>query len=122
MPPIEIPAIQLGVYARLRQCFVDAGLVSAKRAAALQHQGSNLERQVVPRGHDLRLGLDLHVSSLRSSEAARAESPQTQAKNFNCSRSMPPALRKPLVPAGLPRTLPLSRESLRPEATRDLFS
>src|SRR6266436_3190578 len=50
MPPIEIPAIQLGVYARLRQCFLDAGLVSAKRAAGLQHQGSNLERQVVPRG------------------------------------------------------------------------
>jgi len=43
-----------------------------ERVAALQHQGDNLERKVVPRGHDLRLGLDLHVSSLRSSGAARA--------------------------------------------------
>jgi hypothetical protein len=92
-----------------------------ERAAALQHQGDNLERQVVPRGHDLRFGLDLHVSSLRSSGAARAESPQAKAESFNCSRSMPPALRNALARADLPRTLPLSRESLRPEGTRDLF-
>ena len=45
MAPIEMPATQSGCRFGLGQRLVDAGLVGAERAAALQQQGNALERR-----------------------------------------------------------------------------
>jgi len=47
----------------LAQRLVDSGLIGAKRAAALQHQGDNFKGKVLCRLCDTRLDLSVHDSS-----------------------------------------------------------
>jgi len=51
--PVRVNA---GVVQRL----VDAGLIGAERAAALQHQGDDFKRKVLRRLHGTRLNLSVH--------------------------------------------------------------
>ena len=54
------PGNPVRVNAGLAQRLVDAGLIGAKRAAALQHQGDNLKGKVLRRLHGTRLNLSVH--------------------------------------------------------------
>ena len=61
--PIEMPATQSGWISASASACVDAGLVGAERAAALQHQGDAFKGKTAFYEHFARLHSSIHVAN-----------------------------------------------------------